>query len=119
MKMEILQKIGNYYSQTYSVESKLEQKSFEVKDLTGFPDGTIVTNIDNVNQTNFNSGEKFKISIPRDKITENIDGNFNIVGKVKNYPVFYGKAPDGKQNYTVTFDSFGDELASRKFKIFL
>lgn len=106
---------GNYFSQTYSVASKLEQRSFEVKDLTGFPEGTIVTNMNNVNQTNFNSGEQFKISIPKEKLTENISGNFNIVGKVKNYPVFFGKAPDGRQNYTVTFDSFGDELAMRKF----
>ena len=63
----------------------------------------------------FQSGEKFRISIPKSGFVNNINGNFNIVGKVKNYPIFYGEAPSGKQDYTITFDSFGDELASGSF----
>lgn len=64
----------------------------------------------------FQTGEKFRILIPKSGLTKDINGTFQIVGKVKNYPIFYGEAPSGYQNYTVTFDSFGDELAFRKFE---
>lgn len=65
----------------------------------------------------FNSGENFRILVPKSGLINDINGNFNIVGKVKNYPVFYGTAPNGYQNYTLTFDSFGDELASGNLNI--
>ena len=65
----------------------------------------------------FSSGENFRILIPKSGLISDINGNFNIIGKVKNYPVFYGEAPDGYQNYTVTFDSFGDELATGNLNI--
>lgn len=67
----------------------------------------------------FQSGEKFRILIPKSALDNDINGNFQIIGKVKNYPIFYGEAPSGYQNYTVTFDSFGDERATRKFQCFL
>ena len=65
----------------------------------------------------FQAGEKFRISIPKSGFVNNINGNFNIIGKVKNYPIFYGEAPAGKQDYTITFDAFGDELASGNLSI--
>lgn len=104
---------GNYYAQNFSVSSKLEEESYEVKNLTDFPEGSFVANLNNTHQTSFTSGEKFRILIPKAKLTKDINGSFNIVGKVKNYPVFYGEAPDGYQNYAVTFESFGDEIATR------
>lgn len=61
----------------------------------------------------FKSGDNFRIEIPKSELNKDINGIFNINGKVKNYPIFYGEAPDGFQNYTVTFDCFGDELANR------
>ena len=101
----------DYYYQEFSVDSKLEEEYYEVKDLAGFPDGTYVANLQNNSQNVFNSGDKFRIFIPKSGLVEDINGQFKIVGKVKNYPVFYGKAPSGYQNYTVTFDTFGDEVA--------
>jgi uncharacterized surface anchored protein len=57
----------------------------------------------------FSSGEKFRVSIPKSGFNNNISGNINITSIVKNYPVFYGEAPSGYQNYTVTYDTFGEE----------
>ena len=108
---------GNYYSQDYEVVSILDEKSYEVKDVTGFPEGTIISNLSNSPQNVFEAGEKFRILIPKSGLNKEINGNFNIVGKVKNYPVFFGDSKDSsKQNYVVTFDEFGDELATVNFK---
>jgi uncharacterized surface anchored protein len=74
-----------------------------------FRNGTKVTNVQNNTQTVFNSGENFRILIPKSGFNSNINGNISITSKVKNYPVFYGEAPSGYQNYTVTYDSYGDE----------
>ena len=109
---------GNYYSQDFKVQSKLEEEKYEVKDLSGFPSGTIITDLQNSPQIVFYPEENFRILVPKSGLTQDIHGSFQIVGKVKNYPVFYGKAPSGYQNYTVTFDSFGDELAKGDLDIF-
>lgn len=111
-----LKEYGNYYFQDFNVSSRLEETSYEVKSLSGFPEGTSIRNLQNNEQTVFNSREKFRILIPKSGLINDINGTFDIVGKVKNYPIFYGEAPNGYQNYTVTFDTFGDELATRKIK---
>ena len=76
-----------------------------------------MANLDNNAQNVYSVGEKFKIMIPKSGLTSDINGNFNIVGKVKNYPVLYGKAPKGYQNYALTFENFGDELATGNLSV--
>ena len=105
------------YVHEFSVFSKLEEENFEIKNLSGFPNGTLVANLQNEAQTVFSAGEHFRIIIPKSGFTKDIKGNFDVVGKVKNYPIFYGEAPAGYQNYTVTFDSFGEEFAKGELKI--
>lgn len=112
-----LKEFEEYYAQEYLASSKLEEESFEIKNLSGFPKGTFVGNIQNNPQTVFNPGDKFRIIIPKSGLKKDIIGSFEVVGKVKNYPIFYGEAPSGYQNYTVTFDSFGDELAKKDLSI--
>ena len=112
-----LKEFENYYAQEYSMVSRLEEERFEIKNLSGFPNGTFVGNSQNGAQTVFNPQDKFRIIIPKSGFTKDINGSFEVVGKVKNYPIFYGEAPSGYQNYTVTFDSFGDELAKENLSI--
>ena len=112
-----LTELNDYYFQEFLASSKLEETSYEVANLEDFPEGTFVANLENNPQTVFNPGEKFRILIPKSGMIKDIDGKFDVIGKVKNYPVFYGKAPDGYQNYAVTFDSFGDEIAKGSLKI--
>ena len=113
----VLKEWEDNYIQEFSVSSKLEEESFEIKNLSDFPNETFVANLQNQAQTVFLPGEHFKIVIPKAGFTKDINGSFDVVGKVKNYPIFYGEAPVGYQNYTVTFDCFGEELAKGKFKI--
>ena len=110
---------GEYYSQDFSVDSIIDERSYEVKsEIRDFPEGTIIANLENQPQNVFQAGENFRILIPKSGLTKEINGSFDIVGKVKNYPVFFGDAKDSnKQNYIVTFDDFGDELATGTFNI--
>ena len=116
-KTRELTEIENYYFQEYIASSKLDETSYEVKDLSGFPEGTFIANTDNNPQNIFKPGEKFRILIPKSGMAKDIDGKFTIIGKVKNYPVFFGEGPDGYQDYTVTFDTFGDEIAMGSLQI--
>lgn len=96
------------YFQEYKVNSTIEMLSYKLKDLTGLSEGSYMSNTNNDYQEEFVNGEHFRIVIPKEKINENINVEISIVGKCKNYPIFYGEAPDGKQNYILTYDSYGE-----------
>lgn len=100
---------SNYYSQTYSVSSAVDMSTYTVTNIAGFPEGTVVTDVNNNPKTTFNGGENFKILVLKDKLTTDIDGIVSVQAKCKTYPVFYGKTPnEAWQNYLVTFDPYGD-----------
>ena len=49
--------------------------------------------------------------IPKDKITNSIDGNIKIVGKCKNYPIYYAECNVGNyQNYMLCCDMYSDDV---------
>lgn len=98
----------NCYSQNYSVTSTTGMTEYTIENLTDFPSGTYVADLNGQSKNTFSAGEQFKIMIPVDSITSNINGKIAVRGKCQTYPIFYGKAPDGKQNYAVTTDSYTD-----------
>lgn len=109
-----LEKVGemiegqSYFYQEYKVNSNIEMSSYTLHSLKNLPQGSYVANVNNIYQGEFYSNENFRILIPKNKVNENISGQIEIVGKCKNYPIFYGEAPSGKQDYVLTYDSYGD-----------
>ena len=101
---------GNYYTQKVNVSSKVEMANYYITSVNNLPSGTIITN-SNGNQTNsFNGNESMYVKIPKSQMGQDINNAvINVQGKVKTYPVFYGKTrKQGTQNYALTFDPFGD-----------
>ncbi len=101
---------GNYYTQKVNVSSKVEMANYYITSVNNLPSGTIITN-SNGNQTNsFNGNESMYVKIPKSQMGQDINNAvINVQGKVKTYPVFYGKTrKPGTQNYALTFDPFGD-----------
>ena len=101
---------GNYYTQKVNVSSKVEMANYYITSVNNLPSGTIITN-SNGNQTNsFNGNESMYVKIPKSQMGQDINNAvINVQGKVKTYPVFYGKTrKTGTQNYALTFDPFGD-----------
>ena len=110
-------KIGNlqkdtkqgYYSQNYSVSSKINMESYTITDKKGFPEGTIITDSKGNVKNTFSKNENFKVLIPEKMLKTNISGSINISAKSENYPIFYGLSQiKGYQNYAVCSDAYGD-----------
>lgn len=99
----------NYYSQTYSVTSATDMKSYSITKFSGFPSGSYTADLNGNAKTTFSSGEKFKVMIPKSSITGNINGEITLKNKCKTYPVYFGKSSiTGYQDYAVTVDPYGD-----------
>ena len=108
---------GNYYYQEYSVTSRINMKSYTVSDISNFPNGTAIVNTQNNAQNVFNSGDNFRVLIPKSGFNSDINGTINLVSNVENYPVFYGEAPNGFQNCVITYDTYGEENTSINLNI--
>lgn len=99
---------GNtYYSQEYSVSSNVDVSNYNITSISNFPEGSYVADLNGNAKTSFSGGEHFKVMIPKNKILDNFDGKINLSGKVKTYPVFFGKSPsESLQNYALTYDAY-------------
>ena len=108
---------NNYYSQEFSVKSSVDMSNYIVTKIENFPEGSIVTDLNNNPKTEFSPNQNFKILIPKNKILDNSEGTIKINGIVKTYPVFYGASYDEKlQDYALTYDAYetvGDEITIR------
>ena len=105
----VLDSNKDYYSQTYSVISATDMKSYSVTEFKGFPSGSYTSDLKGNAKTTFSAGEKFKVMIPKKSMTSNISGKITIENKCKTYPVYFGKSSiSGYQDYAVTVDPYGD-----------
>ena len=99
---------GNYYVQDYKISSNIEISSYDVA-ITGFPNGTIVTDKNGNAKNTFNAGDNFQVKIPKSNVeTEDINGKVRVTVTSKSYAIFYATSfNELLQEYTVT----GDPLA--------
>lgn len=101
----------NYYSQKLKIKSKVECKEYYIKNISNFPAGTIITDIDGNQKYSFKGGEEFKLMVPKTSIMENINGTIEINGICKTYPIYYSECKNGNyQNYLLCCDSFSDNF---------
>lgn len=111
---------GDYYSVKYKVQSDVSINNYKVKSLTGFPDGSIVTDVYGNPQSVFGGGDQFKIRIPKSKLNSDISGKISVEAEGKIYPIFYGKTRQaGTQNYVTVADSNGLLTAETTFNVSL
>ena len=110
-------KDSNYISQTFKVDSQVEMKEIKlVLNSNSAPTGTYIADTNNNKKTSFNQGDTFKILVPRNQVTEDIEVQVSVDGKCKTYPILYGRAPsEDLQNYLVTSDPF--VMSTAKFTL--
>lgn len=89
---------ANYYSQAYTVTSSVSISGFQVDKISNFPEGSFIANSKGNKQTSFNSGETFKVMIPKSKLGKDINGVISISSKCKTYPIFYRKNKNCKNS---------------------
>ena len=103
---------GNYHSITYQVTSGTAIQGYDIKMVEGLSNGDLITDINGNIKTSFNSGEKFKIKIPKANLNSNKNINIQIEAKLKSYPLYYGKTRiSGTQNYLLTANSYQNNSA--------
>ena len=108
---------GNYYVQKFNVSSAVDIASYTITSST-IPSGAIITDSAGNSKTTFSNGESCYLKIPQSSMSSDINATINIQGKCKTYPVFFGETPiAGAQNYAVTFDPYGDDIARATFNI--
>ena len=95
-------------SKQYEILSDININKYSVR-LENQPEGCKITDLQDQERIEFNSGEKFKISIPIESLKES--GNFKIYIKtqMETKPIFFGKAPNADlQDYALTAYSYED-----------
>jgi len=98
---------SKYVSQTFYVTSQVNMKDINILlNTNGMPTGTFVADTNNNAKTSFNKDEYFKILVPRDSIQGKITVQATVDGACEVYPVLYGKAPAGLQDYAMVTDPF-------------
>ena len=109
---------GNYYSQEYSVSSRVSMSTYTIVNTLNIPTGAYISDLNGNGKTTFNGGSNFKVMIPKSSMGQDINVIINITSKCKSYPVFYGKTTiEGTQNYLVTADPYGDFIGRANLQI--
>lgn len=108
---------GNFYVQKYKVSSVVDISSYTITNKN-IPSGAIITNKSGIETTTFSGNESCYLKIPKSIFSTDINASITIQGKCKTYPVFYGKTSiNGAQDYAVTFNPYGNELAKTNSNI--
>ena len=109
---------GDFCYQEFSVSSLTNIGSYTVTGTAGLPSDSKIVNTNNNEQSTFGGNEHFKVQIPKDKVTENIEATIAVRAKCETYPIFYGNAPSSNlQDYALTFDPLADEQGVAKFNV--
>lgn len=108
-KIQNLYQDGDYYTQEYTVNSPVETSQYTITGTNGLPSGSKITDISNNEKTTFNGSEHFKVKIPKNQLSTDINGTIVLQAKCKTYPVFFGATTiPGTQDYLLSYDPFGD-----------
>lgn len=98
-----------FYSQTFKIKSSSEITSYFIEKIEGMPEDCYISDISGNKKVEFKQGENFKIMIPKNSITKDINGKITIKAKQKNYPLYYGESLlEGFQDYALCNDEYSD-----------
>lgn len=106
---------NNYVSKEFTVTALAPIKNYSINISGNLVEGMKITDINNIEKTEFNSNEKFKILIPVKRIEK--DGTFtiNATGEVATKPIYYGKAPSSTlQNVALTGSIYENGTGTKK-----
>lgn len=108
----------NYYSQEYSVSSRVSMANYTITNTLNMPSGAYISDLKGNKKTTFNGGDNFKVMIPKSSMGKDYNIIMSVASKCKSYPVFYGQTTiAGTQNYLVTADPYGDEIGTSTLQI--
>lgn len=99
---------NKYITKQYEIKSNINISKFIV-DLENQPNGSKITNLENQEQTEFSSNQKFKILIPISSLEKDGEFKIKIQTQLETKPIFFGKSPSADlQDYALTAFSYED-----------
>lgn len=114
------EKNKNCVSKTYTINSNISSGNFEIYTKGLVPNGTIVTDLNNNVKNTFSIGEKFKILIPIQNLTQSESFTIEAKANLETKPVVYGKTTiPGKQDYALTgymYEEINNKFVEDYFK---
>lgn len=94
---------AGYLVKEYTIISNVQIKSYTVTLPSGIPTGTKITDLSGTEKNKFNSGEKFRIIIPKSSVTSSGSIKLDISGEVANQTLLYGTSVNSAyQDYVIT-----------------
>jgi len=104
-----------YISMTFYASSGGGMSQYSVEIEGNFPEGTLITDMNNNKKETFSSTEKFKILIPVINVREDGNFNINIKASVLTKPILYGTAPTSSlQDFALAASSYEDGQGTQK-----
>ena len=98
-----------HYSQAYTVTANVDISQYEVELNDQYKSGIFIADSSGKLKQKFQSGETFKVMIPKAQANKPIDLEMTIKAKCKTYPIFYGVTTiQGTQDYAITYSAYGD-----------
>lgn len=98
-----------HYSQAYTVTANVDISQYEVGLNDQYKSGIFIADSSGKLKQKFQSGETFKVMIPKAQANKPIDLEMTIKAKCKTYPIFYGVTTiQGTQDYAITYSAYGD-----------
>jgi hypothetical protein len=92
-----------YVSKTYNVNSVASNGTYTVSIEGTLPESSIIANTENQAQSKFTLGEKFKILIPIENMTNSGNFKIKVTSELETKPIVYGRTTiDQTQNYALT-----------------
>lgn len=93
-------------SKDFYVNSEGSMNSYTIIKENG-PEGTIITDINNMPRQGFKSNERFRISLPISELSDGGDIKLKALANVETKPIFIGKAANSSnQDYAITGISY-------------
>lgn len=99
----------NYAYKEYQIANGVKAEEFTVQLGNGYPEGTLITDLDNNIKTKFKKGEHFKIIIPVEEIKQTGSFYVKVDARVKTLPVYDASTGNQNlQNYALTHELYED-----------
>lgn len=107
-----------YYSKTYQITKTNLISVFDILNIEGAPKGTYISDINGNQKTSFNSGDIFKIMIPKTSIIKDYNITINYYKSTDSYPAYYVKSKtENIKNYIISSNSKEVEQSSLNLDI--
>jgi hypothetical protein len=108
----------NYYSQSFKVKANSEINGYTIQKVEGLPSKAYISDSKGNKKTSFNSGETFKVMIPKEALNKNLNIQITVNAQQKNYPIYYGESlASGFQDYALCNEEYSEVTASTKMNV--